>query len=531
MGSGKTIIALTLALLYREESLNKAPALIVVSKSLISVWVGEILKFFDDKIPFHVIHHEKYCSDVLNCDINRFHILITTPETMRKHYKHYNVESRMMNLDERTLYYSRPNNPIGDKSRGMNPIYGTIWSSFFIDEADKFLNPDIQTTRSMMFVCSDHRWLLSGTIFSEPSIDKIFGYYLLLNDPQTPRSKPDFLRKYNSSNYKGVKRTVVKRKINEDYIPSELGQKIHDVVVTHDLGKEEAEFFLKIKGIINILYTRIEELKGVKEQILVLEAKMLRGMILGMITYIRESLVCPLIPITSMMLKMSNLESRDRVVLSFIRELVNVNKEWLDDENSVFSSRLKKVVEIVDIRSKENIVIFSSFRSTLDVLKFYLPDGRPVFTINSSHSSNKRFKIISEWENTGGAILLLTYSIGSCGLNLQKGNVAIIMDYGWDVDVTNQGVARIIRRGQEHTELFVYYLTSNTGIENALYKMHETKSLMCQEIQDGKMMQDKKKLKLKDIINLINMEDNYSMLSKFYSTEKKEEDNEIVYIS
>jgi len=520
MGSGKTIISLVLARLFRENTEKKTPALIVVSKSLVNEWVEQIDKFFGESVPYHVMHPDGYCSDILKCDVNRFHIVITTPEIVMKHYKQYNMESICVNQihgNGNTIYYTRPDKPLGNTIRGPNPLYCTNWSSYTIDEGNNFLNHRTQRTRSMIFISSEHRWILSGTLFSEPKKDNVFGYMLLLNDSKTPRNRPDFAKRFKEDNYEGVKRTVVKRETNEDYIPEDLGQIINKTVVTHSFFPEEADFFLRVKSIINILCSRLDDIKKIKDAALKAESKLLRGMALGMVTYIRQSLVCSLIPISSMMMKMSNLETRDKTVLSFVKEMVDLNKEWLDNEESVYSSRLRKVVELIDNHPTERIVIFSQFRTVLNILKYYLPKERLSFTIDSVHTISQRQEIISQWEENKGSILLLTYTLGSCGLNLQKGNIAIIVDYGWDVDVTKQAIARIVRRGQKHKKMFLYYLTSNTGVENAIYKMHQTKTIMSQELQEGVIKQKKDTLKLKDIIKLINMEDNYSILSTFYT--------------
>lgn len=520
MGAGKTAMAITTCLENKANDPEGNPGLVVVAKSLIPEWIKEIKKFFPDT-PYHVLHKDSD-KDYLNRDISSFSVILATPETMQAHLKHYELETKIAvsTLREEDLItytnYPKHNEPLGRRVN-KGPIFSTHFSTLIIDEGAKYLNPSTKRTRALIGVCAKSKWILSATLLSEPKPDNIFGYTLLIDDPNTPRNRPDFLTHMKSPSFRGIGHTLVKRERNEDYIPEELGQTINHEIVTNSFTKEEADFFLGIKNIIKQVYDRFKELKGVQLPEFKEELKLLRGMLLGMISHLRQTLVCPLIPITSMYLSMAEMSDRHDLVNSFTSELLKQNPGWLDNEEAVYSSRLRKVVELIERHPGERVVVFSAFRTTLDVLTHYIPENRPVFAIKGSQTLDKRHQCIQEWEESSDGVILLTYEVGACGLNLQKGTVAIVMDYGWDMDVTKQAVGRIVRRGQSAVTISIYYLTTNTGVEKAIYSLHQSKRDVGKQIEEGGKVDTIKKLKISDMVELISMEDNFEILNDLYT--------------
>lgn len=519
MGGGKTAISITLCLENTANCPSHSPSIVVVSKSLIPEWIKELEKFFPGT-SYHILHKDSD-KEYLTRDISSFSIVLTTPETMQSHLKHYQMEGKIAvsTLRESDLItyinYPRPINPLGSKVKG--PIFSTLFSTLIIDEGSKYLNPTTKRTRALIGIAAKHKWILSATLLSEPKPDNIFGYTLLIGDPNTPRNRPDFLIYMKSPQFRGVGYTLVKREKNEDYNPDEIGQTITHEVITNSFTKEEADFFLGIKSIIREVYIRFRELKKAQLPQYREELKLLRGMLLGMISHLRLTLVCPLIPITSMYLGMAEMSDRHELVNSFTSELLKQNPHWLDNEEAVYSSRLRKVIELVQKHPNERVVIFSAFRTTLDVLEHYIPDNRELFSIKGTQTLSKRYKSIENWENSESGIILLTYEVGACGLNLQKGTVAIVMDYGWDMDVTKQAVGRIVRRGQTAESIKIYYLTSNTGVEKAIYSLHQSKHNVSKQMEEGGTIGTITKLKISDMVELISMEDNLEILNDIYT--------------
>jgi len=530
MGTGKTIIAATVSLITQEEMDHPTPILIIASKSLISDWEAEFKKFFGDTVSVHIMHHQNHCKNIFLCDVSKYHVIITTPEVMTKQYKHYEMENKIIRREvlgpdpfgPLTVIYEKNETPLGDTSIGPNPIYTTKWAAVVIDEGHHYLNHKTHRTRAMIGLSAHRKWILSGTILAEPKPDNIMGYGLLIDNPDVPRNFPDFLRYFYSRTYRGIGNTLVKRKRNEDYDIKELGQIINTVVVSHPLRQEEADLYMGIKNVISVVVSRLSEIKHLPNPVLKAESKILRGMVMGMFGYLKETLICPLVPITSMYIRMSDLKSRDSVVASFAKELLTINKEWLNDENAVFSSRLKEVCHIVNKHPAQNVIIFSAFRTIVDLLRYFLPKSRPFFTFEGSDTASKRHNCVSEWGESTGGIMALTHSVGSCGLNLQKGSVVICADHGWNADIDEQCIARMIRRGQKNNNLFVYHLTSNTGMEADMFKLHEAKLNIGNCLETGKVPEKVPKMNIAQIIRLVELKDNCKILKNIHNIENED---------
>jgi SNF2 family DNA or RNA helicase len=128
--------------------------------------------------------------------------------------------------------------------------------------------------------------------------------------------------------------------------------------------------------------------------------------------------------------------------------------------------------------------------------------GRPVFNIESKHSAIKRNQIVSEFQSSDGGILLLTYGLGAEGLNIQAANVVLLSDVWWNCGKTKQAIARVARRGQTK-HVFIYFFTSNTGIEKALFGKLKGKQNVIEEITTGSLKSIIPTLKIAEILNLL----------------------------
>jgi SNF2 family DNA or RNA helicase len=91
MGSGKTLISLKLGLTLSPIE----PILIVVSKTLIENWKGEIKKFFGDDLKFQVLHSSTGPLDSWKLE-NNTRIVITTPDVIQKYYAILNIEGEFI---------------------------------------------------------------------------------------------------------------------------------------------------------------------------------------------------------------------------------------------------------------------------------------------------------------------------------------------------------------------------------------------------------------------------------------------------
>jgi SNF2 family DNA or RNA helicase len=238
-------------------------------------------------------------------------------------------------------------------------------------------------------------------------------------------------------------------------------------------------------------------------------ARRFSSYLLAIITYLRQSVVCPILPIANVALDMSDYDEKSELSNILLKE-VNMLKigDWFNNENSILSSRMKNVLEVINKHQDERLVIFTCFRSCLDIFKKQLPTDRINLTLSSTMTTNSRAKTLETFGKSENGILLLTYELGAEGLNLQISHTILLMDLWWNSGKTQQAIARVLRFGQQSSCVNVYYFTSNTGIEKAVFNKHEDKLIILDEIQEGPLKSSVKEMKVNEIIAIVEKEDN-----------------------
>lgn len=236
--------------------------------------------------------------------------------------------------------------------------------------------------------------------------------------------------------------------------------------------------------------------------------------------YLRQALVCPMIPITSIAINASDVKKRNELSEIIINELDRIGiSGWLNDEASVKSSRIKKNIQSIDKHKNERVIVFACFKSYLDVLQHYLiKKDRPIFRMTASMSSKRRGLLIKAFEESSNGVLLLTYQLGAEGLNLQFTSTIMLVDFWWNASKTQQAIGRIFRYGQISDEINVYFFTANTGIEKILFEKQKAKLDVLGELMTGKMKTKIPRLKMDKVIRLIEIADNKKLLKnvKYY---------------
>lgn len=515
MGSGKTLISIVVSLI-QSESYEGGKILVIVSKSLVTVWEEELKKFFEDSLDYQIFHKEfgnKEKLEELNLQAK---LIITTPETISKVYNKYNVGSFYTfttrdGFGPEIRYYNIPTTPYLSHKKGDGLLYSIKWSTVIVDEGQNYMNPQSYRCLAISSLSAHHRWILSGTLLAEPKPERLLGYYLMLNDDNFPRNLPGFKLYIKDRNFKGISTTLVRRDNNLDFVPP----KINRIIVSHSLTSTEGHIYVNVKGLLNTLKKKLDVYKARGDKV---NVKKFSSYILGMISYLRQCLICPLIPITTVALTVADFEQKNELASMFLDYINNMGiNDWLEDVNSLRSSRIASVCEHVDEHPTERIIIFSCYRTCLDVLRLYLPKDRDVFTIAGNDKINKRNGVIEEFRDSENGILLLTYDIGANGLNLQCSSVVLLVDFWWDAAKTEQAIARILRTGQKAELITIYYFTSNTGMENALFKLQQSKIDIGNELMNGCSMTNVSKIKISDILKLMNTDDNIDILNKIVS--------------
>ncbi len=517
MGYGKTILSIVIGLKRKIESENKEPLLVIASKSLIGGWMVQIKKFFGNKLIYQIINVDSR-NFVLKPDTL---LVLVTAETAGKFYKENMISEKFITKEKYTEpgvrfpliknVYDSPTIPYLKTATGGSILYQKNWSALIIDEGHKYTKISRNRCQALGAIVSKYRLILSGTLFDEPEFERILGYYVILHWPGFPRDLPEATKFLKSSLYRGTKETMVER----DKI--EIDVKVNKHVIQHNLSDEEGQIYVSMKKTLSLLRDYCK--RSTKKE----DRKKFSTYVLAMITYIRQSVVIPILPIANITLEMSELnEIRSELTVLLMEQFNKLNlQKFLNDEASAKSSRVKKVIETILKHNKptDKIVIFSCFCTSLDMLGYYVNEDVPIdiYKLASTQSVLARGKLIDEFQKSEeNSVLFTTYELGAEGLNLQCANVVIILDFWWNQAKTQQAVARVVRRGQTHREVDIYFFTSNTGIEKALFAKQQDKLILLKEIKTGTIKHSVKTLRMEEILRLIDANENYNFLYNSY---------------
>lgn len=498
MGTGKTIISLNII----KHIISIVPGLVVCSKTLIPNWLNEIHKFYGSNMKY-IVYHPEYLSEFeeytpeVGTDL-----VITTPEVVSGIYKRLRIKNLFVSKEEEEIVTNDHYTTKIVINRFFVPkcallslkhpnassfIYSLPWKCVLIDESQHYTNVDTVKCQALSSIYAKSiRFLLSGTPINEPQHTRILGFHLLMGDHTFPNSKRDAKQKIQSD-YPGLNHYMVIRYHHQlDFnIPSH-----EEIIISHDLSDEEQKLYASLRSVLK----RVVEKRK--------EDKRRSAGILSTIAYLRQFLVCPLVPCKSLMYRTTT-----GIMSRYYRKIVKrMELKELLKRQSCESSRIREIVKVLDAHCKERCIVFNCFRTnTIEIMKYLelIRDERPRFTMIAKHSISERMNIINMFEKTPNGILFLTYQLGAEGLNLQSSRVALLSDPLWNVGRTDQAIARIVRRGQtEHA--IVYLFTSNTGLERAIFQKHIDKNKIVKLLFNGGVSNCSiHQLKIKDVVKLI----------------------------
>jgi SNF2 family DNA or RNA helicase len=512
MGFGKTRLSLVVALKQIGDS---GVCLVVVSKSLLESWKSEIKKCFGDSLSYQVIHKD-YVKDIDSWVIKPdTRIVLTTIDVISGCYKKNNLEKKLIVYQEvvrghgivhQEIFYNQLKGAVKSDTKGVGLLFSSIFDSLIVDEVQKFTNIGSDRCRALVSLCAKNRWVLSGTMFDEPKTERLLGYYLIINEP-FPRNLPLAHAFITSNSFKGVASTIISRTKNKDFIEPVVNKHI----VVNKLSEEEEKIYMGMKGLMKRIKKNIDATEDIDLK------RKFSSYLLAMVTYLRQCVISPLIPISNMILDSYDVKNKSILSKMFMDEIKELGIEkYLNDEKNILSTRIEKVLETLELHKNDKVVVFTSFRTSVDILMGVIK-GRKLVTLASSSSMSKRNEIIDLFNKTDdNTVLILTYEIGGEGLNLQTSSTVLLTDFWWNAAKTNQAIARVLRFGQEK-EVNIYYFTGNTAIENVLLLKHEAKLDVLAEIQHGKMTKKIKCFSISEIIKILKSEDNVSKISSIYT--------------
>lgn len=541
LGFGKTRVGLILGLKY-----NQGKVLVVVSKTLLASWLNELEKIFgaEGKAFCEVMHRSFFdgWSDYTSWTPKATtRIVLTTPEALSESYEKFHLADRLMEKVAEShefgpmhlRYHPAGKIPFLHEKTGTGFFYSYTWGCVLIDEIQKHTNVETDKCRAIACISAHHKWGLSGTMFDEPKVNRFLGFFVMLGLPG-PRQKKEMAKCLTGKKFTGLRLFSVFRKDNVEFVdrPDYIEE-----IVKHKLTEEEQTVFEKFRFIVNDLNRLMAEAQGFGNAT---EKKRLSANLLAIITYVRQALVCPIIPISRMCREMEASEQSDLMRVATAAFSDRPLETYQKDDGYIFSSRFRAVMEKLDLHKTERCIVFSGFRSTLDMLTPFvqtLEDAeakqRPILTITSSLSVEQRQDVLKKFADSANAILMITYDIGAEGLNLQCASVVMLMDLWWNSAKLQQAIGRIYRPGQLAAKVSVFMFISNTGLEQQIIAKNCVKAAILSQLQLGSI--DKlsvPRMTIQDIISIINLDENefgmkeLRMKRKIKHDEQEEEEGE-----
>lgn len=532
------------------------PKILVVAKlTIVTVWKEEWKKFYE-RLPYRL-----QILDLPSLQGKTFHhgwtpsadVVVVTPEFLARAWtkKFPELHRRFVRRDTMTgtNIYQPVDQPFLGPA-GEHPefrfLYALRWSTVILDEAHQIGNPDSVRCLAAAALCADKIWLLSGTALAEPRVPKLFGLHLLLRHPDAPRTLPEFRQYVTNPAYLGMERTcMVTRPENLDcrtsivdididgnpiplppgtHVPvqpdtNEAGQRIalHRQIISHDLSEVEKKVYENVRKMLENLRQKLERYRRHREMYGG-QIQVFSHYVISMISHMRQCLVCPLIPITAAALDVAiGLQDEERKDMAnhFMDHLRSLDLEaWLNDENSLRSTRISEALAAVQRHPGQRIVIFSCFRTVLNVLQYFVRKEQPerqCYTIEGRSNVKRRMEIVEAFRQSDGGLFFLTYELCE-GLNLQCASVVMIMDFFWNSARTDQAVYRLLRRGQLAAVVRMIMFVSNTGIERALLAIQVSKRIRDHEVRHGALKTGIKTANIDQVLALIDKSENMERL-------------------
>lgn len=158
----------------------------------------------------------------------------------------------------------------------------------------------------------------------------------------------------------------------------------------------------------------------------------------------------------------------------------------LTSNTSIESSKINRAVDLAEqiVSNDEKVIIFSTFKPTLDVLAKKLEQYKPLLCTGDIKDSIVSANISQFQTDPDCKIMLATVQKMSTGITLTAAKTEIVIDCAWTQAQNLQMEDRIHRIGSKEP-VFIYYLWNNDSIDLRVKEIVESKEAISDFIVDG----------------------------------------------
>ena len=131
-----------------------------------------------------------------------------------------------------------------------------------------------------------------------------------------------------------------------------------------------------------------------------------------------------------------------------------------------YASKMVATIDIIrSIPVGDKVLVFANFTSTLDLLADVLEEHRiETCMLDGDVRASTRSDVITDFHTSTTKVMLITFPVGSEGLNLTCANHVILLEPWWNNSVAEQSIARAWRYGQTKP-VTVHHILSRGTIE------------------------------------------------------------------
>jgi len=333
-----------------------------------------------------------------------------------------------------------------------------------IDEAQKIKNPKAKTSRAVKALEADRRWAMTGTPL-ENKVDDLISIFDFVEPMLFKDDKEGWFTEPASTCFTG-------RPAIQEMIAPYLLRRRAEEVLDELPEKSEQDVEIELTPAQRELYDRIEE-DGVVELN----------------------------------------EKGDSITVTHVFALINRLRQFCNFEpNSGESAKLERLLEDLEevSESGRKALVFSQFVQQpfglMRLAQELRRNGHKVLELHGRIPQNRRADVIRGFESGRQVTsLLLNFTVGGVGLNLQAANYVFLFDRWWNPAVEDQAVKRVHRIGQQHKVFIKRFYCKDTIEERILKKLAEKRRLFRSIIDDARPEPDSLGLTEEEIFSLFNL--------------------------
>ena len=364
---------------------------------------------------------------------------------------------------------------------GKSVIHGTPWQRVICDESQRFANPRTNIYKAIMAVYGQYKWCLTGSPIRNYDTDiwaqmRFLGYTGITTATKWKKMGPSFFR------IQGLDRCLLSMNYQQAGItlPARNTQNI-----TFNLQGLELEIYKvllsKAKVAFGLLLARLTDFAS----------------ILALFIRLRQCCIAPYLMTSQSKRKKGRVKEDQRKADDVIEKLLAESNNtdlgaWAHDRDGTAGINSAKMTHTVNtllsIPSNQKVLIFSSFTSVLDLLEYALEVKAPQYKllmVDGDVVGEERAKRLQQFRiDPSIRALLLTYKVGSEGLNLTEAVHVMNIEPWWTPVVLEQAIHRAWRSGQT-SEVAIYNIYIKNSIEDKMLSICEEKSRMTEAYLDG----------------------------------------------